>query len=613
MSPRRSALAAALLLLPACGDFFPWHEPPVRVHVSAAVPQCPAADSLCAVLAPLAADSQLLAQLGADTLPGKARLARATGVPWTEPRVPDGALHLTFPPPPKGERRSVYVLETLRADAAHDTLLSIASNGGTVVWLNGELLGASRSASRPARAHQDLYTAALRQGTNLLLYRVLANGTDAQLHREWLPQAALPDLLAASIDLGAYQTLARTPLLPDSATSITLWPPQVRLRDGPVVHFSWRTLLGDSLADGGRYAGPWPEALPLPGGFQGMAVLRTEVLDASGRQLYLEECPIFADSTARRLARTLAADTTATDPVRVARVDAVRAAFNLGPAPRGADPGDWLRAQVLASLYRHVRQPESFHLFAGPQVWGYRAGDGSVQPWWLTVPPAAVEPGGSPADPPGLVFSVNHHVDPDFWAGRGRMSGFVVRLATMGSSYGTFGVLPHLRGLHDFDTVAVEEVPAITRQVAAVFAIDTAAVGMLAWSNHVVEAVQMALDPRVPVAWLGLAVPPLYKDERERARALDSLQRVRPGLHWLVWQADGDTVVRRERTEHWVGQVRERGFDVRYRLVPYSTHLGGYYEDIEADLHRSVAFRFRGAAGRALRDSLAGGAAASRP
>ncbi|HEX6139784.1 MAG TPA: hypothetical protein VF013_04875, partial [Candidatus Limnocylindria bacterium] len=205
------------------------------------------------------------------------------------------------------------------------------------------------------------------------------------------------------------------------------------------------------------------------------------------------------------------------------------------------------------------------------------------------------------------------HINPDFWAGRGRMSGFVVRLATMGSSYGTFGVIPHLRGLHDFDTVAVEEVPAITRQVASVFALDTAAVGMLAWSNHVVEAVQMAQDPRVPVGWLGLAVPPLYRDEGARARALDSLQRVRPRLHWLVWQASEDTVVRRERTEHWVGQVRERGFDMRYRLVPYSTHLGGYFEDIEADLHRSVAFRFRGAAGQALRDSLAGGAAASRP
>ena len=150
------------------------------------------------------ADAELLAQLGGDTAVGEGRLARATGMRWTEPRVADGALHLAFPPPPPGGPRSVYVLETLRAEAAHDSLLSIASNGGTVVWLNGELLGASRFADRPARAHQDIYTAPLRQGTNFLLYRVLVNGVEAQLHREWHPQASLPDLLAAAIDLGAY-------------------------------------------------------------------------------------------------------------------------------------------------------------------------------------------------------------------------------------------------------------------------------------------------------------------------------------------------------------------------------------------------------------------------
>ena len=609
----RLGLAAALSLLPACTGLFPWHEPVVRLYVSAALPQCPVTDSLCAVLTELQADAQLLAQLGGDTVTGRARLARVTGMEWTEPDVGDDALHLMLTPPPPGQTRSVYVLETVRAETAHDSLLSIASNGGTVVWLNGKPLGASRSPNRAARAHQDIYAVTLRQGTNSLLYRVLANGADAQLHREWHPQTSLPDLLAASIDLGAYTTLVRAPLLPDSATRLQLWPPQVHLRDGPVVHFRWRTLLGDSLDDGGRYVGLYPETLPLPTRFRGMAVLQTEVRDASDRRLYFEECPIFADSTAQRLARALATDTTAADPVRSARVDAVRAVFNLGPTPRGADPGAWVKAQVLASLYRHVRQPVGFQRYAGPQVWGYRAADGSVQPYWLTVPPAAVQPGESPADPPGLLLSLNHFINSDFWAGRGRMGGFVVKLVTMGSSYGTFGVVPHLGGLHDFDSVAVKELPAIAHQLASMFAIDTTAVGILAWSSHALEAVQTAHDPRVPIAWLGLAVPAMYRDQDDLTDALDSLYRIRPRLHWLVWQASEDTVVLQKYTEDWVRQVGRKGFDVRYRLVPYSTHLGGYFEDVEADLHRSVASRFRGAAGRALRDSLAGVVSGHRP
>ena len=608
----RGSLAAVLSLLSAC-NLFPWHDPASRVYVADAVPQCPATDTACAVLAPLAADQQLLTQLDGATIDGRRPLARATGMSWTEPRIRDGAIHLELPTPPKGQARSVYVLEALRAETAHDTLLTIASNGGTVVWLNGKLLGASRSANRPARAHQDLYAVTLRQGTNLLLYRVLTHGIESQLHREWFSHAALPDLLAASINLGAYTTLARAPLLPDSASSIELLAPQVRLRGGPLVHFRWRTLLGESLGGGGSYAGRYPETLSLPPGFRGMAVLRTEVRDSAGRRLYFEESPIFADSTARRLARILTTDTTAADPVRAARVDAVRAVFKLDSTRPGPDAGDWIRAQALTSLYRHVQQPSAFQRYAGPQVWGYRTADGTVQAYWLSVPPAALEPRDGPADPPGLLFSVTHFVHPDFWAGRGRMGGFLVRLGVMGSSYGTFGVMPHLGGGHDFDSVAVKELPAITSQVAANFDIDTAAVGMLAWSSHATEAAQMAHDMRVPVAWLGLAVPRMPRDDRELANAIDSLYRIRPRLHWLVWQASQDTVVLQQRTEQWVTQMRKKGFDVRYRLVPYSTHLGGYFEDIEADLHRSVAFRFRGAAGRALRDSMTGMASAQRP
>lgn len=603
----------SLLLLTGCGDLFPWHEPTARIYISAPLPQCPATDTLCLVLTQLPADDRLLDQLGSDTAVRRNLLNRATGVPWKEQSLREPALHLQFQSRPVDEgRRSIYVLEAVRAATAHDSVLSIASNGGTVVWLNGELLGASRASSRPARRHQDLYTAQLRQGINLVLYRLLDNGTDPQLHREWHARASLPDLVSAAIDLGAYGTLARTPLLPDTAASLRLWPSSVHLKGGPVVSFSWRTLLGDSLADGGRHEGGIPDSLSLPAGFTGMAVLRTEVLDANGRRLYLEECPIFRDSTAKRLARTLASGPVGTDPIRAARVAAVRAAFNLGPGPDGPALDAWLTVQTLASLYRHVRQPEAFQRYIGPQVWGYRADDGSVQPYWLTVPPSAAEQADSTGYLPGLVFSVTHHIDPDFWAGRGRVSGFAWRLAAMGSSYGNFGVMPHLRGVHDFDSVAMKEVPGITHQVDSVFGIDTAAVGMLAWSSHALEAVQMAHDPRVPIAWLGLAVPPLYSSNDDLTRALDSLYRIRPRLHWLVWQADLDSVVKREHTERWVRQVREKGFDTRYRLVPYSTHLGGYFEDVEADLHRSIANRFRGANERALRDSLAGGAPASR-
>jgi hypothetical protein len=132
-------LAAALSLLPACTDLVPWHEPAVRVYLSAPVRQCPATDSLCAVLTELPADAQLLAQLGAGTVEGRRQLARTTGMAWTEPRVRDDALHLEFPPPPMGQTRSVYVLEALRAETAVE------------MTLFGEIVRTLRCALRCAR------------------------------------------------------------------------------------------------------------------------------------------------------------------------------------------------------------------------------------------------------------------------------------------------------------------------------------------------------------------------------------------------------------------------------------------------------------------------------
>ncbi len=605
----RTALAAALLVvlpLAACSDLFPWHKPVVRAFISAGLPQCPDSLSPCATLTTLPRDSQLLARLDGQTPPDSEWLVQTTGIQWTEAERQHDGLHLKLPVPPKGERQSVYVLETLRSETAHDSLLSIASNGGIVIWLNGSLLAASRSADRPARVHQNLYTAPLKQGVNLLLYRVLTNNPEAQFHREWLPRTALPDLLASAMDLGVYSTLASRPIMADSAISVPLLAPELRISDGPILHFRWLSMAGDSLADGGRFPGPYPGELPLPSQFHGMAVLRTEVLDAAGtKRLYVEDAPVFADSTARRLSRELAASDPGDDPIGIARRDAVREVFRLESDSAGRSRDPWLGAQVLASLYRYVRQPDAFQRFLGPQVWGYRADDGTVQPFWLTVPPGAVElPNATSKDRPGLIFWVTHHVNPDFWAGRGRVTGFLIHMATLGSSYGTFGVMLHLRGLHDFDTVAVKELPAITKQVASVFAIDTSAVGMMAWSSHALESVQMSLDPKVSVAWLGLAGPAMHIEKRELNRVLDSLRSLRPRLHWLVWRGAEDSVVTSEATNPWLKMVRRKGFDVRYRIIPWSTHLTGFFEDVESDLHRSVANRFRGAAGKALRDSL---------
>jgi len=83
---------------------------------------------------------------------------------------------------------------------------------------------------------------------------------------------------------------------------------------------------------------------------------------------------------------------------------------------------------------------------------------------------------------------------------------------------------------------------------------------------------------------------------------------VRPGLHWLLWQASEDDRIPRESTEAWTRAIRKASFPVQYREVPYSTHLGGYFDDIEAELHQRVATRQAGQSGRDRRRPASVGA-----
>jgi hypothetical protein len=600
MQPRPAATGRVVLLaatiLSGCGAA---GERDVRTWASAEMPACAVAEPGCDPLALPPGDSAMLEVLGSPAEVQRLALERLTGVVWRARSGRDGVLHVRLAGVnPLDEPRAAYVLDVIAVDAARDTVLSVASNGGAAVWLNGQRLGRSRDAERPLRAHQDLYTVPLRAGRNTLLYRVLTTSEDAQLHREWHGVAALPRLLDATILMGAYTGLPVSPRLPDSATTLALKPPQVRLAVPPLVTLRWRTLLGEPLGEGGTYAGPYPERLPLPASFTGMAVLETVVTDpAGGRVLYYEQLPVFADSTALRLARELTGGAPPASAVHSARRAAVRAYFALDPPDSAAVLSPWNQVHALADLYRVVHQPEAFQRYPGPQVWGYHAADGSVQPYRLTVPPAAVAPGSEGGRFLGLVFSLTHMVDSSFWRGRGRSDGWVAHMNTVSAVHGHFGVVPHLGGRQEFAAFGPAELRAIVLQVDSVFGIDTARVAILAWSSHARETVRMAQDPRLPLARVGLAVPALHQDPDSLSRALGAVRGVRPALRWTLWRATEDNRIPRERTEAWVKAIRRARFTIDYHEVEYSTHLGGFYYDVEAELHRQLTVADRAGGG----------------
>jgi hypothetical protein len=527
---------------------------------------------------------EALAGDGSEALDAAALSAR-TGLRWETVSVPSDPLHIDLAAVHGSDQTDVssFVVELVEAEAPRDTLVSIASNDGMALWVNGQPVARSRYPRRGASRDSDVARIKLRAGTNVIVYKVLQGDTEWRLYRESWSPAQTSELLRRAIAADAYADLPTTRILPDTATSVGLKPNAVALMDTPEIRFRWVTLLGEPLWESPVYLGQHPASLPLPVEYAGALALHTEVREpGSGTVLYFEDAPIFSDSTAQRMARELSDVTPSEDPVHVARSTAVRRLFGLSRGTRPASA--WMRSRALGDLYRVIRDPAGYHRYPGAQIWGYRRPDeDAVEPYWLAVPPGL---GVAEPTPRPLVFSVNHMTGPDFWRGRGAAPGFVIRQSTLAATFGGFGVIPRLGGANEFAVTGVHELAAITEQLAGRFPVATDRVGLLVWSYHATSALRMALDPSVSLSHLALAVPDVRMAGLDVV--LDSLARLRPELRLQLWSGESDDVVLPPLVELLAERMRAQGLSAEHIEVPYSTHLGGLLYDVESEIRRTM-------------------------
>lgn len=568
------------LCVAACGQ----EDPTSFVFVSEPVPLCGGSSSAGACdefEGAVVIDA--LADIEAEGL-DVAELSARTGLQWRLSRVPKDPMHVDLLTTHGSdlENVSTFVVEVLDLEAPRDTLVSIASNDGMALWVNGQAVTRSRYARRGASRDSDVAKLDLQAGPNVIVYKVLQGDTEWRLHREWWSPTRADELLRRAIAADAYADLPIDRILSDSATTVPLKGPSVALGETPEIRFRWVTLLGEPLWESPTYTARYPPTLPLPSEFGGAAALEIEVRDpGSSEVLYVENVPLFTASAAARLAGELSDVPPSNDPVHLARLGAVRRMFGMESGTTQA--GSWMRSRTLADLYRVIHDASGYHRYPGAQVWGYRmSGDEAVEPYWLAVP-TDVETAAA-ARP--LVFSVNHMTGPDFWRGRGAAPGFVIRQSTLAATFGGFGVIPRLGGSNEFAVTGVREISAITEQLADRFPVDTSRVGLLVWSYHATSALRIALDPGVSLSHALFAVP----DVRMRGldSVLDSLAMLRPGLRLQLWSGEDDDVVSPDLVEHLTMQMRAHGLEAEHIVVPYSTHLGGLLYDAESELRRTM-------------------------
>ncbi|MBC8043736.1 MAG: hypothetical protein IAF08_09865, partial [Rhizobacter sp.] len=344
-------------------------------------------------------------------------LKRQTGLDWKALESRDSVIefHRMFG---DNKNKVVYVAEIIVSDRAEKRVMSIGSDDGFSLWVNGDSV-ASVHKGRSIEPNADLIPVMLRQGKNVVLYKVDQGDENWGLYHLLLSNADLNAVLRMKAG-ELYSDMAESYILPDTATALPLRADARRQVDSlHRISLRWKSLMStERMNDAAPHASArssakmtqpvatslqhlswraWelPREIKLPVSFNGLAVLETTVSDEHGHECYREDVPVFDAKTALVLAKELTkvaqppqtAASKKGDPMLVARRAAVVELFALKPDTLVKTYSTRMKAHALADLYRYTRgTPAALSSFSGPQVWGYRNAKDSVCMFRVFVP-----------------------------------------------------------------------------------------------------------------------------------------------------------------------------------------------------------------------------------
>jgi len=437
--------------------------------------------------------------------------------------------------------RVVYIAELIESESSGTRFLSIGSDDGFTLWVNGDSV-ASIHKGRQLLPHDDLVPVRLREGKNTLLFKVDQSTGDWALYRKFISIGKMESILLSKIP-ELYRDIPEYCILPDTATCILLNPENGRSLDSNhVLHVSWKTMdLKNGYIQTNTYlAYELPEILPLPNDFSGKALFEIIVVNLSGKIEFKEEIPIFYAREADRLSRKLTKYPENTeDPVYIARLNAVVTMFNLNNDPDAKEYSTRMKAHALLDLYRYELnlKDADTQFSAGPRVWGYRSPlDNTIQPYRLIIP-ASLSENPDTTVAYNIIFIIHGTLDEDsdFWKIYQIRSHYHMAVRTSYSTcYKSIIVMPYGRGIQNFLGDALEEIPIILKQLQQYWNIDTTNIAIYAHSNAPRMVLNLIQLIHLPVSNLGFWSPILPTDNTEIQQILLWLKNDYPDLKWYI-------------------------------------------------------------------------------
>ncbi|MFZ2323374.1 MAG: hypothetical protein WAV89_06740 [Ignavibacteriaceae bacterium] len=491
--------------------------------------------------------------------------------------------------PKEINNKIVYLAEVIENPKDEIKFLSIGSDDGFVLWLNGDSVY-SHHEGRSMYPNSDIVPLKLKKGNNVLLFKVDQSFGGWSLYYNFITQDEFDNKFFSEI----YSDILDACILPDTSTEILVKPdPRRKLYNQYSYNLIWKTIENSpkEFYKVSFRGNDLPSAITLPTGFKGAAILEISVLTENNKIVYQEDIPIFFESVANKLAVNLARTICYDNPIFTARKNAIVDMFlvNNISEKREFNVSTRTKAHALLDLFESVSFNNSNLSITGPRVFGYKSKfDNSVQVFRTYLPSSLGNRGNSNKSYP-LIYTIRpiNVVMYDTLTKKQLKSNFLrsrdfcshsqmIKWLERVERNDVVVVSSHGQGLKNFLGNATEEFPNILSTLKEYYNIDTANVSIFAYSSGAELTLRLLKDINIDVKNIGFIGGAISIKSDSLKTLLKEIKIKFPALKFIIRQGLDDKKQPSDDTRRWVQLIKDTGFEVDYDEIPYAGHDIGF-------------------------------------
>lgn len=495
-------------------------------------------------------------------------------------------------PPKEIKNKIVYLAEVIFNSENEIKFLSVGSDDGFTLWLNGDSVY-SHHEGRSMFPNSDIVPIQMKKGDNVLLFKVDQSFGGWSLYYDFVTK----DMFEKRFFSEVYSDILEACIIPDTSTQILIkQDPRRKLYKQYSYSLLWKTVENSpqNIQEISYHGNNLPQRISLPTNFPGLSILDIKIIKDGRKTVFREEVPVFFESKANTLAKELTKKNINDDPTAIARRNAVLDLFGLirhdDKQNREFQVSTRTKSHALLDLY--ISQKKLFELdrsISGPRIFGYYSNIDKTIQIFRVYYPANLSNEQNQTRAHSIIFTIRpiNIVMYDTLTKKPLKSNFLrsrdfcshsqmMKWIERTTRNHIIVVASHGKGLENFLGKAVDEFPLILDCLKNYYDIDSKSVSIFAYSSGAEITLKLLEKINLEIANVGFIGAAINIRTDSLNTILSNIKHKYPNLRFIIRQGTDDNKEPIAEARQWTKMIKNELFDIDYDEIPYAGHDIGF-------------------------------------